>query len=105
MGSPFKAPTPVKQRKAGQDANHGRCFSSGAVGLICRQILADFNKKGPKRGRSSSNSREEILFFPTHTNKKSVFLKPKLLQKVKITGETIFFSQRPNFSSGLAEKF
>ncbi len=68
--SPFKAPTPVKQRKAGQDASHGRCFSSGAVGLICRQILADFNKKGPKRGRTFSNSREvqEILFFP-HSHK------------------------------------
>jgi hypothetical protein len=44
-------------------------------------------------------------YFHTHTDKNSVFLKPKFLQKGKITGGPKFFPQRPNFSSELAEKF
>jgi hypothetical protein len=65
---------------------------SGAVGLICRQILTDFNKKGRKGAEVSLilGSPRNII-FPTHTNKNSVFLKPKIFQKVKITREANFF--------------
>jgi hypothetical protein len=40
------------------------------------------------------------IVFATHTDNKF-----KVLQKGKITGGSNFFPQRPNFSSGLAEKF
>jgi hypothetical protein len=51
-----------------------------------------------------SNSREVKEISPL-TQTKIVFFGPKFLQKVKITGDRIFSFKRPNFSSGLAEKF
>jgi hypothetical protein len=89
---------------------------SRAAGQFCGRILADFEQKGPKRGRiltklfpfSYPHSREAFkkkCHFATHKDKSSVFLKPKFLQKGKIIGGPNFFPQRPNFSSGLAEKF
>jgi hypothetical protein len=67
---------------------------------------ADFEQKGLKRGRTCFPPLipSKCYYFPTHTNKNSVFLKSKFLQKVTITGGN-FFPQRSNFSSALAEKF
>ncbi len=57
-----------------------------------------------------SNSREVsnkycIVIFPTHTDKNSAFeLKPKFLQKGKISGGTEFFPFPSKFFSGFAKK-
>ncbi len=89
-------------------------IKSVAAGQICGLILADFEQKGPKRGRKIVSvllssiilGKFEKYYFLTHTDKKTVFfLKPKFLQKVKITMGSNFFPQRPNFSFGLADRF
>jgi hypothetical protein len=80
---------------------------------FCGQILADFEQKGPRNFNKIvsiilSNSREvpkKYYYFPTHTDKDSIFLKPKFLLEGKITGGPIFFPQRPIFSYGFADMF
>jgi hypothetical protein len=79
-----------------------------------RPVLNKKGRKGAKFYQNCfpshifSNSREvseKYCYFPTHTDKNSVFLEPKFLQKGKIIGGLNFFPQRLNFYSGLAEKF
>jgi hypothetical protein len=48
---------------------------------------------------------KKYCYFSTYSDKNSVFLELKFLQKGKLLGDRIFYPQRPNFSSGLAEKF
>jgi hypothetical protein len=79
-------------------------ITSRAARQFCGKILTDFEQKGPRRGliltKNSfsplipSNSREvsnKYCYFPTHTGKDSVFLKPKFLNKGKLLGDRIFF--------------
>jgi hypothetical protein len=47
----------------------------------------------------------KYFYFPTHTDKNRIFLKPNSFKMGKLLADRIFFPQRPNFSSGLAEKF
>jgi hypothetical protein len=73
------------------------------AGQFRGRILADFEQKGPKRGRIlrkfsppiffsySREASKKKCYFPTHTDKNSVLLKTKFLQKGKITGDRIFF--------------
>ncbi len=84
----------------------GRRIKSGGTGQFCGRIFTDSEKrakKGPNFNKivslpfSSISSLilgrcpRNIVIFPTHTDKSSVFLKPKFLQKGKINGGPNFF--------------
>jgi hypothetical protein len=72
------------------------------------RLFGRISKKGPNKKRSGRTIlRPNFGRFRTkrtnHTDKNSIYLKPKFLQKGKLLGQNLF-PQWPNFSSRLAEK-
>jgi hypothetical protein len=69
-------------------------LKSGTAGGICGQVSANFEQKGPKRGRTSEEFVSFLyILFPFTLTTILFFLKPKSIQKVKIKGwSNLFFS-------------